>query len=114
MEREKDGKDITPAYEEFIKNGTVRKPRVTTGDTLTDDIHQAGVISSRRMTAQETLETKRKHWRIENRLHHVLDDLFREDRSSAGRSRIIWQSLEKQLITCYGLPSFGKNRIRSN
>lgn len=87
MEREKDGKDITPAYEEFIKNGTVRKPRVTTGDTLTDDIHQAGVISSRRMTAQETLETKRKHWRIENRLHHVLDDLFREDRSSAGKSK---------------------------
>ena len=55
MEKDKDGKDITPTYEEFIKNGTVRKHRVTTGDNLTDDIHQVGIISSRRMSAQETL-----------------------------------------------------------
>ena len=87
MEKEKDGKDITPSYEDFIKNGTVRKPRVTTGDNLTDDIHQVGLISSRRMSAQETLEIKRNHWRIENSLHHVLDDLFREDRSSARKSK---------------------------
>ena len=87
MERDKDGKDITPAYEDFIKNGTVRKPRVTAGDNLTDDIHRIGLISSRRMSAQETLEHKRNHWKIENSLHHVLDDLFREDRSSARKSR---------------------------
>lgn len=87
MEKDTDGKDITPAYEEFIKNGTVRKSRVTTGDNLTDDIHQIGLISSRRMSAQETLETKRNHWKIENSLHHVLDDLFREDRSSARKSK---------------------------
>ena len=30
---------------------------------------------------QEMLETKRNHWKIENSLHYVLDDLFREDRS---------------------------------
>ena len=87
MEKDKDGKDITPAYEEFIKNGTVRKHRVTTGDNLTDDIHQVGIISSRRMSAQETLKIKRNHWKIENSLHHVLDDLFREDRSSARKSK---------------------------
>lgn len=30
---------------------------------------------------------KRDHWSVENRLHHVLDDTFREDRSPAKRSR---------------------------
>ena len=41
MEKDKDGKDITPAYEDFIKNGTVRRPRITTGDDLTDDKSEA-------------------------------------------------------------------------
>lgn len=87
MEKDKDGKDLTPAYEDFIKNGTVRRPRITTGDDLTDDIHQVGLISSREMSAQETLKIKRNHWKIENSLHYVLDDLFREDRSSARKSK---------------------------
>lgn len=87
MEKDKDGKDITPAYEDFIKNGTVRRPRITTGDDLTDDIHQVGLISSREMSAQETLKIKRNHWKIENSLHYVLDGLFREDRSSARKSK---------------------------
>ena len=87
MEKDMDGKDITPAYEDFIKNGTVRRPRITTGDDLTDDIHQVGLISSREMSAQETLKIKRNHWKIENSLHYVLDGLFREDRSSAGKSK---------------------------
>ena len=30
---------------------------------------------------------KRNHWAVENRLHHVLDDTFREDRSLARGSR---------------------------
>lgn len=46
-----------------------------------------GIISSRKVSAQEALEIKRGHWRIENSLHHVLDDLFREDRSSARKSK---------------------------
>ena len=87
MEKDKDGKDITPAYEDFLKNGTVRRPRITTGDDLTDDIHQVGLISSREMSAQETLKIKRNHWKIENSLHYVLDDLFREDRSSARKCK---------------------------
>jgi predicted transposase YbfD/YdcC len=65
----------------------MREPRITTGDELTDDIHQVGLISSREMSAQEMLTLKRGHWKIENSLHHVLDDLFREDRSSARKSR---------------------------
>lgn len=87
MEKDKDGKDITPAYGDFIKNGTARRPGITAGDDLTDDIHQVGLVSSRKMSARETLEAKRNHWKIENSLHHVLDDLFREDRSSARKSK---------------------------
>ena len=30
---------------------------------------------------------KRDHWSVENRLHHVLDDTFREDRSPAKGSK---------------------------
>lgn len=87
MEKDCEGNDITPGYSEFLKNGTVRKPRITTGDCLTDDIHRVGIISSRVLTAQKALEIKRGHWKIENSLHYVLDDLFREDRSSARKSK---------------------------
>lgn len=87
MEKDKEGKDITPSYEEFLKKGTVRKPGITAGDMLTDEIHRVGIISSREVSAKEAMEIKRGHWKIENSLHHVLDDLFREDRSSAGKSK---------------------------
>ena len=65
----------------------MRKPKITTGDRLTDDIHQVGLLSSRKMSAQEMLAMKRNHWRIENSLHHVLDELFHEDRSAARNSK---------------------------
>jgi len=87
MEKDEDGNDITPSYEEFLKKGTVRKPKISEGDMLTDAIHRVGIISSRKVSARKALEIKREHWRIENSLHHVLDDLFREDRSSARKSR---------------------------
>lgn len=35
------------------------------------------------MTAEDVMETKRKHWGIENGLHWVLDMIFREDDSRA-------------------------------
>lgn len=87
MEKDGEGNDITPGYERFLRNGSVRKPKITTGDGLTDDIHQVGLLSSRKMSAQEMLTLKRNHWRIENSLHHVLDDLFHEDRSTARNSK---------------------------
>lgn len=90
MEKDKDGNDITPAYEDFIKNGTVRRPRITTGDDLTDDIHQVGLISSREMSAQETLKIKRNHWKIACTMYWTTfserTDLRQE------KARIIWLS----------------------
>ncbi len=39
------------------------------------------------LTAEEIGRIKRGHWAVENRLHHVLDDTFREDRPPAKRSK---------------------------
>ena len=46
-----------------------------------------GLISDRKMGAKELGKYKRRHWAIENSLHHVLDDSFREDRSPAKKSK---------------------------
>lgn len=87
MEKDPAGNDITPDYETFLKQGTSRKPKITAGDDLTDDIHMVGIISNVEIGAEDALKIKREHWKIENNLHHVLDDVFREDRSSAKKSR---------------------------
>ena len=39
------------------------------------------------LTAEEIDRIERGHWAVENRLHHVLDDTFREDRSPAKKSK---------------------------
>lgn len=39
------------------------------------------------MTAKEMQKCRRDHWSVENRLHQVLDDTFREDRSPAKGSK---------------------------
>ena len=46
-----------------------------------------GLISDMELCAAEMAKYKRNHWGVENRLHHVLDDAFREDRSPAKGSR---------------------------
>ena len=45
------------------------------------------MISDMELTAEEIDRIERGHWAVENRLHHVLDDTFREDRSPANRSK---------------------------
>lgn len=87
IEKDATGNNITPGIKTFLEKGTVRKPKITVGDTLTDDVHQVGIISDLNIGAKEALEIKRNHWKIENNLHHVLDDVFREDRSSARKSK---------------------------
>ncbi len=44
-------------------------------------------MSDMEMSAKEMGKYKRDHWSVENRLHHVLDDTFREDRSPAKGSK---------------------------
>jgi len=87
IDKEADGTDITVTEEDFEKNGSVRKPFIKTGDGISNDIQKIGLISDMKITAEEMLKYKRSHWKIENNLHHVLDDAFREDRSTATHSK---------------------------
>lgn len=87
IEKDREGNDITVGKEEFLKNGSVRKPKVSTGDGIKDDVQLVGIISDMELTAKEMAGYKRNHWKIENNLHHVLDDAFREDRSPAKKSK---------------------------
>lgn len=87
VEKDEDGNDITVSKEEFLQKGSHRKPKPQTGDGIRNDAQQVGMISDLELTAEEMALYKRRHWKIENNLHHVLDDLFREDRSTASRSK---------------------------
>lgn len=85
--RDEDGNDITPTKENFLREGSRRQPLPRKGDQEKDDIQVVGIISDKEMKAVEMGRYKRNHWSVENRLHHVLDDTFREDRSPARGSR---------------------------
>lgn len=87
LERDDEGNDITPDEAAFLMNGSRRRPRPSNGDDKGNDIQLVGLISDRKMGAKELGEYKRGHWAIENTLHHVLDDSFREDRSPAKKSK---------------------------
>lgn len=87
QERDENGKDITPDVKTFLKEGSRRKPKPQKGDGESSDIQEVGLISDRLLNAEEIAEIKRKHWSVENQLHHVLDDTFREDRSPAKKSK---------------------------
>lgn len=68
--------------------GRVKQVRIPVErDSQGKDIQCTALISDLLLTAEELGSIKRMHWSIENRLHHVLDDTFREDRSPAKKSR---------------------------
>ena len=87
IEKDAEGNDITVSKDEFLRNGSKRKPRPKRGDGISDDYQCVGIVSDEDMKAKEMMEWKRRHWRIESGLHHVLDDVFREDRSTATCSK---------------------------
>ena len=100
IERDENGNDITPDEETFRKQGSRRKPKPKKGDGEDSDIQITGIISDRELTAEEMGGYKRAHWAVENKLHHVLDDTFREDRSPAKKSKNNLALLRK---FCYNL-----------
>ena len=87
VERDAAGNDITPGIKDFLRNGSRRRPKPVRDDEMGKDIQKTGMISDLELTAEEMGRIKRDHWSIENRLHHVLDDTFREDRSPAKKSK---------------------------
>ena len=90
-----DGMDITPDKETFLKRGSRKCPKPTEGDELTDQIQTVGLVSNRALTAEEFARYKRDHWRIENCLHHVLDEDFLEDKCTARKSKNTLSVLRK-------------------
>ena len=74
-------------YQQLLKKGSRRRPRPVRNEQMGEDIQETGMISDLELTAEEMGRIKREHWAVENRLHHVLDDTFRKDRSPAKRSK---------------------------
>lgn len=89
------GNDVTPDKETFLRQGSRKCPKPTEGDRLTDQIQKVGLVSNAVLTAEEFARYKRDHWRIENCLHHVLDEDFLEDKCTARKSRNILSVLRK-------------------
>lgn len=87
IEKDADGNDITVSRAEFLEHGSNRKPKPVQGDGIRDDYQSVGMVSDMKLSAKEMARLKRDHWKIEAGLHHVLDDVFREDRSTATRSK---------------------------
>ena len=87
IEKDAEGNDITVGKKEYLEKGTVRKPRPEKSDNMDAEYQQVGMISDLVLNAKEMAKYKREHWKIENNLHHVLDDAFREDRSTAKGSK---------------------------
>lgn len=87
VERDKEGNDITPDLKTFLEKGSRRRPKPVRDEETGKDIQETGMISDLELTAEEMGRIKRGHWSVENRLHHVLDDTFREDRSPAKKSK---------------------------
>ena len=85
--RDAEGNDITPDQETFLKGGTFRQPIPVAGDGKGADIQTVGIISDMELETKDMAQNKRDHWTVENGLHHVLDDTFREDRSPAKGSK---------------------------
>ncbi len=90
-----DGNDVTPDKETFLKKGSRKCPKPTEGDGLTDQIQTVGLVSNHALTAEEFARYKRDHWRIENCLHHVLDEDFLEDKCTARKSKNTLSVLRK-------------------
>lgn len=87
VERDAEGNDITPDIKTFLGKGSRRRPKPVQDEETGRDLQITGMISDMELTAEEMGRIKREHWSVENRLHHVLDDTFREDRSPAKKSK---------------------------
>lgn len=95
MVQDKDGNDITPTLQDFLKNGSRKQPKPSSGDKLNDDIQKAGLIASKKMDAEEMMKTKRAHWAVENSLHYILDETFGEDKSTIKKGKNVASALRK-------------------
>lgn len=87
VEKDEQGNDMTPDIKTFLEKGSRRRPKPIREEETGKDIQETGMISDMELSAEEMGRIKREHWAVENRLRHVLDDTFREDRSPAKKSK---------------------------
>lgn len=93
--QDRQGKDVTPSLGEFLKEGSRKQPKPTSGDGREDGVQVEGLISSRVFTAEELMKYKRRHWAVENSLHYVLDEVFGEDKSTIRKGKNTMSVLRK-------------------
>lgn len=84
-------------YLNFPHVGQVFRIRRTTTDldgnvvkgrtSIVETVHGLTSLSSDRAAPEQVLAYNRDHWQIENRLHHVRDMTYDEDRSQVRRGR---------------------------
>ncbi len=106
IEKDSLGNDTTVSKEVFLKTGSVRKPKIVTGDGIKSDVQIVGLISDTKMEAGELAQYKRSHWKIENNLHYILDDAFKEDKSPAKKSKnnlAIIRKYAYNILVLYGI-----------
>ena len=87
VRKDRQGNNVRPSMEEFLKKGSGTEPAPSVKEEAGKGIQYTALISDLILSAEELGRIKRMHWSIENQLHHVLDDTFREDRSPARKSR---------------------------
>lgn len=100
--RDGEGNDITPGYDDFLKNGSRRQPKPDDSDG-DDVIQRCGLISSMFIDAKTMANYKRSHWSIENSLHYVLDEIFGEDKSRILKGKFVAGALRR---TAYNIVRF--------
>ena len=87
IERDNDGNNVTPSLKDFMNGGSKKKPAPTEGDGMEDDISRVGIVSNAVFDSETSMAAKRLYWTIENSTHYVLDNILREDRCTAKKSR---------------------------
>lgn len=112
-EKDSQGNDVTRIIESFLRSGSKRIPVPSADKRVGKDVQCTALISDLILTAEELGNIKRMYWSIENRLHHVLDDTFREDRSPAKKSRNNLALIRKYVynILCLAMNETGLTNI---
>lgn len=77
----------TPSKKDVLRQNTEDSATAPEGDGIKDQVYRIQLVSSLVLTAEEILACKRAYWTIENPLHNVLDNVFKEDRDTSTVNR---------------------------
>ena len=111
--KDREGNDITPGYDDFLKNGSRRQPK--TDDSNDDDsIQRYGVISSMNIKAKAMARFKREHWIIENSLHYELDESFGEDKCRVVKGKFVMGALRRTAYNIIRFLQIGRKLVRDS